>query len=206
MVTIEMHYNIMLQYLPYKPNAAQQIRAIAIISNLLGMEYTIPNYKGKNGLENRLINPNKGISLIGARGVGKTTLLKAITQHFSTAPKPLRFITAQDIVSKVSKRGLEALTNYCYGHLCISDIGAELNPVQYYGNTINVIQELILLRYDKQQNLAPADRTKLYLEGNLNSEAIATAYDDQYGRISSRLLELVQTISFGNETHDNRNG
>ncbi len=200
MVDVQNAYKFALSYFPYAPDTKQEQVIKVIIANVLGADYPFTNAKQ----EQVIVMGSKGISLIGAAGTGKTTIFRSLSKFFSAYGKSLRVVTAVEIVSDVINNSPGILEKYVYGYLCISDIGSENCPANYYGTSINVIKELILLRYDKQSQLPVEQRTKLYLEHNLTTDKLKERYDDIYGRISSRLKEMMQTLSFGNNTKDHR--
>lgn len=200
MVDVENAYKVAAGYFPYTPDAKQEQIIKVIVANVLGVDYPFVNTKQ----EKITVLGSKGISLIGAAGTGKTTIFRSLSKFFYAYGKSLRVVTAVDIVSDVISNSPSVLEKYAYGHLCISDIGSENCPANYYGTSVNVIKELILLRYDKQSQLPAEQRTKLYLEHNLTTDKLKERYDDIYGRISSRLKETMQTLSFGNNTKDYR--
>lgn len=117
------------------------------------------------------INPGfsfaKGLIIKGTTGTGKTTLMVAL----SNLMKHMRIVHPYDhwivyydqsfkiersyiLSQKFSMNGfafIESVTSsieYVSDNICIDDLGSE-QLGSYYGQTSNVIEQIILLRYDK---------------------------------------------------------
>lgn len=155
------------------------------------------------------INLKKGLLLLGPVGCGKT----AIMQLF--APQRFQLIATRDIVRKFIKDGNPVLEQYGaqsfrkkhlgYGSViqydqpitwCFDDLGVEPNT-KIYGNSCNVMAEILLDRYD--QFLRYGMLT--HMTTNLNADTLEQLYGD---RVRSRLREMFNLVSFPAEAPDRR--
>ncbi len=107
------------------------------------------------------IDPNKGIALVGAPGVGKTWIMKLMVKN-----SHLPFMIAQcpQIADDCEQKGSEGISrlfnktipqqkNLYYGKdeigICFNDLGREQIPVKYFGNPTNVMQKILFMRNEK---------------------------------------------------------
>lgn len=157
----------------------QKTVLLCLYNNLLGKDYQI-------GKETQF--GNKSIMLIGPPGVGKTLIMRtveAVTKaHYK---RPLTYMHISDLNKLVQTNGTEILKHYLNCHLCISDAGADNVIVNVYGNKINVLQQLLLLRYENKNQ---AYNFKLYLDHNYGRTEFLKLFDDNIGRLADRLLEM----------------
>ena len=163
--------------------------------------------------QNRGINPQKSLLLIGPLGCGKTTLM----QLFSTVNHHRRFrlISTRDIARKFVEAGHSILDHYGaksyktkhqgYGPVlqydepityCLDDLGTEPSA-KHYGNDCNVVAEILLDRYDQfiRRGMVTHATT------NLNADELERLYGD---RVRSRLREMFNLIYFPEEAPDRR--
>jgi DNA replication protein DnaC len=120
-----------------------------------------------------LPHPKKGILMLGAIGVGKSTLFK---DEFKGTHKDGRtyngFVTAHDIVKAFNRLGINEFMNEfrnvaCPKIECVDDIGTEIVG-NYYGSKLDVIEYLIQEWYSKgykpcfTTNLNPSELTQRY--------------------------------------------
>ena len=71
---------------------------------------------------------------------------------------------------------------------CFDDLGTETKR-KNFGNESNVMEEIILGRYDRKYNLG----AKTHLTTNLSADQIAEAYGE---RVRSRLREIMNVFIF----------
>lgn len=146
----------------------------------------------------------KGIILMGKVGSGKTTLVKTLSdvcRWFASANDgtfQLSYVPSYKVVDAYNKHGAEAFDNvtkvgsqhitFSDSSLIIDDLGAETLG-SHYGKTENVIESLILRRYDnKALTLATT---------NLSQSAIREFYGP---RAWSRMVEMFTFIELkGND-------
>jgi len=156
------------------------------------------------------LNLRKGIMLTGPVGCGKTSLLKLLrlllppVQRYAVKP-------CREIAFEFGEEGFPVLTRYTKQYvstlysaagapvakpICFDDLGRE-PAVQYFGNTMNVMAELLLSRYDYY---ASHDMLT-HITTNLNSVEI----EERYGKmVRSRCRELFNLVSFDKSTPDKR--
>jgi energy-coupling factor transporter ATP-binding protein EcfA2 len=151
------------------------------------------------------IDLTKGILLAGRVGCGKTTLMNIMRTISAEAFKPA-FRSCREIAMEFSQQGYEVITRYSrksffpYSHVprsyCFDDLGLECT-VQYWGNTCNVMAEILLSRYD----LFISHNMITHATTNLVSEELEASYGS---RVRSRMRSMFNFISFDKQTSDKR--
>lgn len=153
------------------------------------------------------ISLNKGILLTGPIGCGKTSLMN-LMRYISAAHTHHIMISTRKITFEFSQEGFQTIQKYSDHSFvtgnqewepkiyCFDDLGAE-KTLKYFGNDCNVMAEILLSRYDLFISLGMIT----HLTTNLNSTDIEQAYG---GRVRSRLRELMNLISFPNNSNDKR--
>lgn len=141
----------------------------------------------------------KGILLAGSVGVGKTTLM----QLFGRNPvSSFIIVPCRRIANEYAEQGGDMIETYCmesypssdnpFRHetfgLCFDDLGTETKK-KNYGNELNVMEEILLTRYDSRQVLCQ----KTHITTNLSAEQIGEMYGS---RVRSRMREMFNTIVF----------
>lgn len=125
------------------------------------------------------LDPDKGLWLWGNIGTGKSTML-GIVRSFASAVRPtgpdgwkysFGIFHATEICADFQQLGYERLDRYVRSNrLAIDDLGTETIPTMHYGEAVNVMEQLLLRRYDRRHeafthvttNLAPAQIAQLY--------------------------------------------
>lgn len=104
-----------------------------------------------NGVEGSL---NKGLFLIGGVGTGKTFLMKVFKEYTKHILKSNSFhaYNEQDIINLASSNGSEIIEELGYNCgnpkvLYIDDFGSKPSKIKYFGNSIDVIDNIMTLRY-----------------------------------------------------------
>lgn len=150
---------------------------------------------------------NKGILLIGSVGVGKSFLMKIFQKLFKDSPRRFKWINAYDIADFIEYYSVAELKE-TYGRnlkadLYIDDIGSSNATISKFGNTTNIIAELITERYD----LFVSEGFKTHLSSNrvtsLDKKQFPThvTLEDMYGiRVLDRLREMCETIVWKGES------
>lgn len=142
---------------------------------------------------------DKGILLAGNVGVGKTLMMHLVSRN---KRQSFEIVSCRTCSEDFMDEGIEMLYRY-YGikkalagtfeyflqttlGYCFDDIGTETCPVKYMGNETNVMEKIILTRYD---NKIPFHYT--HFTTNLTEEEIENKYGS---RAYSRLMSMVNVI------------
>lgn len=137
----------------------------------------------------------KGIALTGSTGLGKTTAMQTLLDFilvddikYLMDKKYYRLkyniINARKIVSDYEDKGYNGLFKYYrMGGLMIDDLGTESRTAKYYGTELDVIEDVIERRYDK--NLFT------HFTSNLDINKIHKVYGD---RVYSRIMHKCNII------------
>lgn len=150
---------------------------------------------------------NKGILLCGSIGTGKTTSMQVmqsifrnfpiintryVVREYMTEAKPPLIIDKYGRMSYMkSPSGLIAKDkplNYCF-----DDFGLENVNVKNYGNDQNIMEEILLDRYDEWKKYG----LLTFGTSNLDPEQIEKAYG---GRVRDRIKEMMNYISIVGES------
>ena len=98
----------------------------------------------------------------------------------------------KDYAFAINEYGLNKIKNE-YGvlvekpyNLCIDDIGTTNLTIKVYGNELNFLEQLMLIRYE----LWTKKGIKTHITSNLNKEQLSKNFTD---RMKSRILEMYQT-------------
>lgn len=155
-------------------------------NNLIMWAFGNPNCK---------IDLNKGVGLVGRTGSGKTMTMYILNDFIQI--DDIKYKKGVDLVclkykmqsalviaSEYAQNGDEIIHKYSnYANLCIDDLGAENSDKSYYGNKINVIQEILENRYNN--NLLT------HFTSNLDLSLIGEKYGD---RVFSRIHDSINII------------
>ena len=143
-------------------------------------------------------NLNKGLMLIGEVGTGKSLLFKIFKKYTKDVIRTngYQMHPAIDIIDNVNIQGVECLNIYsnnfegkqahpirCY----IDDIATNREKVKHYGTEINVIEQLLSLRYNVFQRYG----TLTHISSNKYPEELSAQYDE---RIIDRMKEMFNII------------
>lgn len=145
----------------------------------------------------------KGILLMGNIGSGKTRLMQ-IFEIYSRAlesPKLFEIINVLELQEKFVKQGWQGIESYSRNtvrtaydteeifpkSICIDDLGVETNQVNHYGNSVNVIEELLFTRYE----LWFYSGIVTHATTNLNSKMLQEKYGQ---RLGSRFKDMFRIV------------
>lgn len=141
----------------------------------------------------------KGLIIFGGVGGGKTYLMR----KFSTNKKQsYNLLRCNFIAGEYSKTGEEGIEKYfhpsksvqdIYGFrqrgYCFDDLGTEKSK-KYFGNSANVMQEIILAWH----HIFEQTGVRIHLTTNLTAQQVKDIYDDEEGRFSSRLRQMFNVL------------
>ena len=138
---------------------------------------------------------SKGIFLCGNVGTGKTLLMHAFKNNPNQSQR-YRITDTNFLNDQFMIEGNEILQDYfgkphsfyggypiCY---CFDDLGSENPKVKHMGNELNVMERIILARYE---NRVPFKLT--HFTSNIDGEEIERRYGT---RVRSRLREMINFI------------
>jgi len=146
----------------------------------------------------------KGIFLNGPVGCGKTKIMEIF--RYITKDS-FRMAMCRNIAFDFIESGIPIIKKYSYESrdienihkpitYCFDDLGAE-NISAHFGNKVNVMDEILSIRYDMIWQY----KMKTHATSNLNSDEI----EEKYGiRLKSRFSEMFNLISFNNNARDFR--
>lgn len=140
----------------------------------------------------------KGIYLCGNVGSGKSLILKIFAKIMSRYNLGFGFIPCDIIADRCRIDGSEVVRKYVTiqsdgndyaGVYCFDDLGQE-NKVKYFGNSIDVMQDIIIKRYRNFVDFG----YKTHFTSNLRLSELSVIYDD---RAESRISEMCNVIVLG---------
>lgn len=159
--------------------------------------------KNKSWCDGYKIDPQKGIFLNGPIGCGKTILLKLMNLLASPEDK-FSIVNTRDIAREFEYSGIEVINSFSKVSLyhkkpriiCFDELGSA-GQVKYYGNPVNVMKEILMIRYD------------LYIKSNVVTHMISTLsaseIEKYYGKeVRSRMRQMFNHISMDNLSPDKR--
>jgi DNA replication protein DnaC len=142
-------------------------------------------------------NTEKSIALIGSIGVGKTTMMKIMQKLFKDSESRFMWVTGRELNAMLEDYTVSELIER-YGKslkmdLYIDDIGIGNSSFHKYGNSINIISEILLDRYE----LFCSEGFKTHISSNIPLALDKAKYPnvmtlmDMYGdRVIDRIKEM----------------
>lgn len=185
-----------LRYFPYKIETAFY-HWMQIAQNVAGKKITLtPTLEDtwKNiiryahGDEYSKYDINKYLFIAGGTGSGKTMTMKILNEYLKIdevkfyrdkklLPFNFRIVNARDLINAYSLNGYDGIEQYLsYSFICIDDLGTEQREANYYGTKLDVISEIIEIRYEKFLST--------HFTSNLDMNDILEKYDN---RVHSRI-------------------
>ncbi|MFD2888074.1 hypothetical protein [Chitinophaga cymbidii] len=101
-----------------------------------------------------------------------------------------------DVIHRYSRQSFQPYSDTPKTY-CFDDLGLE-SPVQCWGNTCNVMAEILLSRYDLYVS---QHRMVTHVTTNLNSGELEEAYGP---RVRSRMREMFNLVAFEEGSRDKR--
>ncbi|MDX9847003.1 MAG: hypothetical protein RBT74_08480 [Tenuifilaceae bacterium] len=152
---------------------------------------------------------SKGLRVEGSVGVGKTMLFqvfKRILKEYLRT-ESFAFFSPIEVSGKFSTDGFDVISSHstnCF-HLVngqidktkpktrlYDDLGCESQTTSHFGDKENVMEKILLLRYDMYKSFG----MKTHITTNLNSKEIEMRYGC---RVRSRLKEMTNAIYYPGE-------
>lgn len=144
---------------------------------------------------------SKGLLIIGGLGVGKSAMMKIMQRLFKNTTARFKWVNAYEL-KDLSEVYTVSQVKEMYGYdlkmdLYIDDIGVSVD-VKRYGNTVNIITEILMERYD----LFISSGYKTHISSNLvtsitndlkNTNTLKTVYGE---RILDRIIEMTTVVIF----------
>jgi DNA replication protein DnaC len=163
-------------------------------------------FTGDKRFNSASFNLEKGLLIYGGVGVGKSTLLETFrrNQIFS-----YRIASCRDIENQFADIGVDTVGYYSKNHdmptniynqseagFCFDDLGTENAVTKYFGNSKNIMAEIILNRYDKK-----LDSRSTHITTNITYNQIVELYGD---RVIDRMKESFNFIEFPKDAKSRR--
>lgn len=150
-------------------------------------------------------NP-KGFLIIGSKGVGKSTLMRIMQKVFLGTQREFVAVDAlkiKDLLDEYSVSEIKSMYGFdLKKDLLIDDIGKGATEIKEYGNTINIISELLFERYDlyiKEGYLTHLTSNIITNTNNtdVNIVTLEKLYKD---RVYDRLKEMTRVINWSGQS------
>ena len=140
----------------------------------------------------------KGLAIVGEKGIGKS-LNFMIYQLIRTSlgqGMDIMVLEVKEIEHKFKLEGQPFIDELVkVKELVINDVGTDSTSIKHYGSNIELVNEILTLRYIKWQKLGGAFKT--HISSNLVEGQIEKMYGD---RIYDRFKEMFNTIQSNNNT------
>jgi hypothetical protein len=138
-------------------------------------------------------HPKKGVLLIGGKGVGKTTIMKVFNMaskaKFIGGVHPFEIVEALSIKNAFLNTGYEGINDLeistRFGrHICLDKVAPEYAVAKLYGNTTNILGEVVEDRYNAYLSGIKTHLTTILLPTELKDLAKKETYDLIYEMFS----------------------
>lgn len=174
---------------------------------IYGNQFSIENEKLKEcykaAYETIVKDKKKGVFLVGGVGIGKSAMMKTLQVLLKDTERRFKWANSYELKDLSEQMTIgEIKANYCdllNSDLYIDDIGFTVD-VKRYGNTVNIISEIITERYD----LFVSSGVKTHFSTNLlitSKDPNVPTIEKFYGvRIVDRLKEMCNLITWNGES------
>ena len=140
--------------------------------------------KVQNYFENEK-EQKKGLMLFGPNGTGKTTAIRPYSETMWA-------MTSIALAMEVQQKGRSYLGRFSDHDMVIDDLGREDVIVKSYGDEVNMMHDLIFIRYQAFQR-----GKKTHFTTNLTFSEL----QERYGvAIADRILEMCEPVEFLGES------
>ncbi len=138
-----------------------------------------------------------GFAYDGIVGIGKSAMMRIFHRMFKDTERKFKWVSGLELKDMAEQMTTGEIKNiYGYGLKCdlyIDDIGFTVD-VKRYGNTVNIISEIIMDRYD----LFISSGFKTHLSSNIvtsTQDANTPSIEKIYGnRVLDRVVEINELI------------
>lgn len=148
---------------------------------------------------------SKGLFIIGSIGIGKTAMMKVTQRLFKDTQRRFKWVSGYELKDLSETLTIMEIKNlYGAGLKCdlyIDDIGFSID-VKRYGNTVNIISEIIMDRYE----LYISSGFKTHISSNVtasikNNDRNIPTIERLYGvRVLDRIKEMCDLITWNGES------
>lgn len=169
------------------------------LNNQYALEFFVSYFSDINTLEKLNGKVHKGLFIYGDYGTGKSLFFEILEQVYKSYPNPslrIKTVNTIELTDKVigelsrpnhlASHDKSIYENYSRGSIHFEDLGAERN-LNHFGNTINIMSDLIQLRYAKTKK----ERCLTFITTNLSLEEVKTRYGL---RVYDRMFEMFNFI------------
>jgi DNA replication protein DnaC len=159
---------------------------------------------GSDKCEELKIRPDKGILLIGDKGVGKTLMMRVMQILFKDTPRRFRWVSSLEIYDMLREGTDEIVIKEMYGKslksdLYIDDIGMMPGDYHKFKNTTNIIAEILFERDELfvlegfRTHMSSNIRTTVPKETAPEVKSLERLYGD---RILDRVKQMTNLITW----------
>lgn len=144
------------------------------------------------------LDPEKGLLINGGTGSGKSKFFSVMQQSLlNLRASAYRIVSCIDVEQSIRMESMGVESNpyqhFNHGVMCFDDLGTESSETVIYGNRVNVMSEILQLRYNSFQNKG----VKTHITTNL----LMSEIEKRYGtRISDRISEMCNIVIFSWES------
>ena len=145
-----------------------------------------------------ILDPEKGILFYGPVGTGKSTLMKILAEYQRIFGKGFACVNTSYLTGMYATYGNDALDESTWNRGSgipnpvergFDELGRETSPAKYYGNELNVMQQILQIRYDL--------KVKTHATTNLQIHEIETRYGEH---IYDRCFEMFNFVEVKGES------